>query len=87
MAIWDGDNMNGPLDMIFLRLTESGTENEISLQASLIGAMVRNSRGSTDVWTKLMDNGDSKVFQVLESREDIQKAMHEGYRSHKKDWK
>lgn len=75
--------MNNPLDLVFLRLTESGTDSEISLQASLIGAIVENTRGSTDVWTKLSEDGDSKVFQVTESREEIQEAMREGYIANK----
>ncbi len=69
--------------MIFLRLTESGTEKQLSLQASLIGAILENSRGTTDVWTKLHQDGDSKVFVVDETAEEIRDAMHEGYQTTK----
>ena len=69
--------MNNPLDLIFLRLTEAGTEKTVRLQASLIGAVLENSRGSTDVFTKLTEDGDSKVFIVQEKEDEIFDAMRE----------
>lgn len=73
--------MSNPLDTIFIGLTEAGTEKAISLQASLIGAIVENARGTTDVWTKLHQDGDSKVFIVEEEAKDIREAMREGFLS------
>jgi hypothetical protein len=79
--------MNNPLDLIFLRLTEAGTEKTVRLQASLIGAVLENSRGSTDVFTKLTEDGDSKVFIVQEKEDEIFDAMREAYMDSSKGMK
>ena len=67
-------NIN-PLSLCFIILTESGTDKEIRLRADLIGAYISNTRGTTDVYTQLKEDGDSKVFSVMEHSEDIADAL------------
>ena len=75
------------MDLIFIRLTEAGTQKGLSLQASLIGGIMEDTRGNTEIWTKLMQDGDSKVFVVEEEVEDILKALNEAYLSLQKEEK
>ena len=76
--------MINPLSKVYLRLTESGTEKELSLRADLIGAVTENTRGGCSVYTNLISDGDSKVFDVSEDRTDVIKALTEAYHAQEK---
>ena len=71
------------LETTFLHLT-SPSEEKIHLRADLIGARVENTRGTTDVWTLLMEDGTSKVFTVMETPKEITEAMAKAYEYAKK---
>ena len=76
--------MINPLSKIYLRLTESGTQKELSLRADIIGAVVANTRGGSSVYTNLISDGDSKVFEVLEDREEVINALSSAYHAQEK---
>ena len=68
-----------PLSNFFLHFTEAGTEKKIRVRADLIAAYAENSRGSTDLWTTLTDDGGSKVFAIAEAPEEILASLQEAY--------
>lgn len=63
--------MIDPLSRVYIKLTEAGTDSEISIRADMIGAIVENQRGSSSVYTTLLADGDSKVFDVLEEKKEV----------------
>ena len=71
--------MSNPLDLIYLKLTEAGTDKKIRVKAALIGAIRENQRGSTDIFTELLEDGDSKIFTVIETEEEVFEAMRAAY--------
>ena len=73
------DNMTTDLlKLIYIELTESGTEKKASVRADLIGMIKDSTRGHTDVYIN-MELDDGKILQVLESRQDIIDTMAKAY--------
>jgi len=68
-----------PLSNFFLHFTEDGTNKKIRVRADLIAAYTENTRGSTDLWTTLSDDGGSKVFTVAEAPEEILASLQAAY--------
>ena len=69
------------LSKLFINLTQPSVGKEVSIRADLIGVIETNTRGSTDVYTTLTQDGDAKVYEVSETKEEIMDAMRKGMAS------
>ena len=72
------------LKLIFIDLTENGTEKTISIRVDLICIIKETSRGYTNIYVDMGMN-DTEVFQVLENRQDIIEGMTNAYLQLKKN--
>ena len=78
--------MNDLLKLVYIDLTESGTEKKISVRGDLLGVVKDSVKGHTDVYIN-MDLDGGKIIQVLESREEIIDGLGRAYLHLKKQQK
>lgn len=60
---------------VYLRFNIISKDEPLRIRADLIAGFEKNTRGSTDLYTLLNDNGDSKVFTIEETPEEIIEAI------------
>lgn len=71
--------MTNLLELIFIELTESGTDKKISVRADLIAVLKETTRGTVEVFLKDIRLADMMSISVSDTREEIIEVLHKAY--------